>query len=376
MPVPNETIWDQPTHTRAKIELVRCYLRAWFPILGSSHKRVLYMDGFAGPGEYTDGRDGSPVEAIRAAVEHTHARVFERTKLLFQFVEQRPDRAKHLKEVLQDRFPNLPSNFTWDVECGDFESTMDAILSGVEATNASIVPTFLFVDPFGWSGVSMKTIARLLRFNRTEVLFTFMVDSVNRWLDHPNQGENFTKLFGSDAWKAIISHPTGSRSDAVLDCFVDGLHTVAQAKYVLPFAMVNNNNRTEYFLLHASNDDSLTALSAMKAAMWQVDPSGQFRFQDRHAGQTVLWGGKPDRLDVRRRLTTRFAGQTVTWNDIRRFILLDTPYLDTHFNRGGLNVLEKEGDLAVSFAPGAPDVQRRKFTYPDGLRDFLRFHFR
>jgi hypothetical protein len=38
----------------AKLKILSAYLQAWFPIVGQSHSfdRVIYIDGFAGPGRY------------------------------------------------------------------------------------------------------------------------------------------------------------------------------------------------------------------------------------------------------------------------------------------------------------------------------------
>jgi len=373
---PTTTVWDAPQHTLAKIEIVRRYLGAWFPIVARYQGRVLYVDGFAGPGEYERGRDGSPVAAIRAAVDHPQAPNFEHAELVFQFIEQQPARAEHLKQVLRDRFPEPARNVKWQVECADFEPTMNGMLASVEAAGTSIAPTFLFVDPFGWTGVSMATLARLLRHPRTEVLITFMVEHIQRFLADPAQEANFTALFGGDAWKASLDGTEGRTAEALLQCFVEGLRSVARAKYVLPFAMVSAGNRTEYYLVHASNDDKLKAVAAMKAAMWQADPTGQFRFRDRLAGQTFLWGGDVIPEDVQARLVREFSGKSVTFDEIRSFILLGTPYRDTDFNTRGLRPLEQRGGLTVETLPGASGKGRAKFTYPERLRPHLRFHFR
>ncbi len=375
MALPTGTTWDARAHTLAKIEIVQRYLGAWFPIQGSYHGRIFYMDGFAGPGEYKGGHDGSPVAALATATEHKYAHVFAQAELLFLFVEQDAKRAAHLRKVLETRFPNLPDRIKWDVECNSFEPVMDDILSSIEATKQSIAPTFLFLDPFGWSGVSMKTIGRLLSFPRTEILLTFMINSTNHWLSHPDQERNFNQLFGSDSWNVITSSHGPGRIDAVLKCFVDGLRTVGCATYVLPFGMVSQRDKTEYYLIHGSNDPTLTALAKMKGAMWKVDGSGEFRFQDRLAGQTKLWGGEPDYRDLRQLLLTKFAGKTVTWDEIRRYVLLDTRYLDTHFNRNGLSVLEKSGAVAVTVLPNLHGDKRNRYTYPTRLHPFLKFHF-
>lgn len=58
-----DTIWDIEPHTAAKHDILRRYLQAWIPILGSTHERIVYIDAFAGPGIYKGGEDGSPIVA-------------------------------------------------------------------------------------------------------------------------------------------------------------------------------------------------------------------------------------------------------------------------------------------------------------------------
>lgn len=70
--MPDETIWPLDQHTRAKHELLRRYLGAWFPILtyAGYHGRVMFLDGFAGPGIYSNGEPGSPIIALNTLVNH------------------------------------------------------------------------------------------------------------------------------------------------------------------------------------------------------------------------------------------------------------------------------------------------------------------
>ena len=70
MAVPTDTIWPIEPHTSAKHQILRKYLDAWLPILGTYNKRIIYIDGFAGPGEYVGGEPGSPIIALEAARSH------------------------------------------------------------------------------------------------------------------------------------------------------------------------------------------------------------------------------------------------------------------------------------------------------------------
>ncbi|MFN2598367.1 MAG: three-Cys-motif partner protein TcmP, partial [Pyrinomonadaceae bacterium] len=59
------------------------------------------------------------------------------------------------------------------------------MLDKIDQRNAQLAPTFIFIDPFGFSGLPFTLVRRALQKPHTEVLITFMVDSINRWLDHP-----------------------------------------------------------------------------------------------------------------------------------------------------------------------------------------------
>jgi hypothetical protein len=55
--------WKAEPHTIAKIEMLKAYLHAYFPILAQSKrgKPFLYVDGFAGPGELHELADRFPL---------------------------------------------------------------------------------------------------------------------------------------------------------------------------------------------------------------------------------------------------------------------------------------------------------------------------
>ena len=69
MAAPRKTIWQLEHHTRAKHEILKRYLQAWMVILSQGKfSEILYIDGFAGPGEYDRGEVGSPIIAGAVAI--------------------------------------------------------------------------------------------------------------------------------------------------------------------------------------------------------------------------------------------------------------------------------------------------------------------
>ena len=66
------TVWEAEPHTLAKHGILRTYLEAWAAILSNARfgTELLFVDGFAGPGEYLLGEPGSPIVALNSILNH------------------------------------------------------------------------------------------------------------------------------------------------------------------------------------------------------------------------------------------------------------------------------------------------------------------
>src|SRR5579862_5733128 len=222
--VPKDTIWAIEPHTSAKHQILRKYLDAWLLILGTYNKRVVYVDGFAGPGRYTGGEPGSPIVALEAALTHQAKLPSE---LVFLFIEKENDRADHLEGEIAKL--KLTSSFKVEVERGTFADKLGKMLDTLDSTSSQIAPTFALIDPFGFSGIPYALIQRLLSKNKCEVLVTVMVDSINRWLTHPVETirAHITETFGTD--EAVkIALGGGDRAIALKDLYQRQLQHAAR----------------------------------------------------------------------------------------------------------------------------------------------------
>jgi three-Cys-motif partner protein len=141
--------------------------------MGSWNGRVVYIDGFAGPGKYSLGEDGSPVVVLKAARDHTYPM---KAELVCVFVEDNLERCAHLKNVLGELTPPLPSRIRWEVICGRFDEHLSSTLDLIESQGKNLAPAFVFIDPFGFSHTPFKTVKRILGNRRCEVLVNFMYE--------------------------------------------------------------------------------------------------------------------------------------------------------------------------------------------------------
>ncbi len=166
MAKPMQSLWDIEPHTKAKHEILERYLDAWFPILATYNQRIIYLDGFCGPGRYKGGEDGSPIIAIKKALNH-FGRLQDR-KISFIFIDERKDRIEHLRSEIASM--PIPSNFSIFTEVSEFEKTVSQILRDLKSKNLNLAPTFAFIDPFGFKGVPFSLVKELLEQTANQLM--------------------------------------------------------------------------------------------------------------------------------------------------------------------------------------------------------------
>ena len=366
----NGSTWKIEQHTLAKHELLRRYLGAWFPILTSRghNRRVIYLDGFAGPGRYKEGKLGSPLIALNTLMNHSHFVRMYRTEFVFTFVEQDLSTFNNLTSEV-DSFRNshggIPDNITIQLFNEPFEDVAQRIIS---AAHGRLDPTFAFIDPFGWSGVPMRTIRSLLAARKCEILFNFMYESVNRFVADTRPGirHSFTELFGSE--ENAHHRAAGLRGDArkrfLHDLYLRQLRETCDFRFVRSFEMVNQRrNRTAYYLMYGSRHHR--GLQVMKDAMWALDPIAGARFTGFAGDQQMLFQPQPNFSPLRSAILAQFAGQTVRVEKIEEYVIESTDYKASHYKTQVLKPAEDEG-LIVCLSE-----RKKRGTYPLGT--ILRF---
>ena len=362
MAVPQETRWPIDEHTKAKHAILRAYLAAWFPILGSRYPRVVYVDGFCGPGRYTGGELGSPLIALEVA---TGFRDRLPAKVLFLFTDERTDRIEHLRSELAGL--SLPGTFSIDAEVGRFDQVFVPLLEDIEKSGSHLAPAFVFVDPFGFSGVPFAMVERVLRHPHCEVFITFMVNAVQRFVEHPYDQvrAEIESLFGTDEVRAAVAG-SGDRSEALRGLYQRQLRS--RARFVRSFEVRDVPGRALYHLFFASNH-SLGHLK-MKEAMWSADPSGGFRFvDDTDRTQLVLLDEDPiERLLGE--LAKHFSGRDLLSDDVLTHVADDTPFVHKHA-RTALKRLEERKLIQVA-ATKVSGEKRKNGTFPEGTRISFR----
>lgn len=360
-------VWPGDAHTFVKHTILEKYLGAWYAKLGQTHRRIVFVDGFAGPGIYEQGQRGSPLVALDAALNHKAD--LSRCQISLIFIESDEARFEILTQNLSTR--TRPSNVNVYTEHSAFEPAFSDLLAKVDGAGAVLAPAFVMIDPFGWTGFPHELIARLGRHPQSEVLVSFMYEGLNRFVGLPEQATNMDRLFGCPDWRKIADAPSAAaRRDFLVELY-RGQLGAAGFTYSHAFELADAGNRTEYFLIHGTKH--LDGLAEMKRAMWSADSSGQFRFSDwadaRRSNQLVLFGEEPQFDDLQQRI--RVWLEQRDWvdaqTDLREFVLTQTPYLDSHYKSQVLAPMAKDGVIEVTRPKG-----RRSNYWNTGTRLRLR----
>jgi three-Cys-motif partner protein len=354
---PRTTIWELEPHTSAKHEILRRYLQAWAPILSQGNfPHLVFVDGFAGPGRYSKGEEGSPIIAIKAVIEQPR-RI--KAKVDFHFIELDKRRSDHLE--IEIGALKLPPNVTTKIHGeSSFQVAFPEVWNSyARRSGRSRPPTFVFIDPFGFK-IPFSYVAEVLRSQNCEVLITFMFEEINRFLSQDLQPDNFDDLFGCRDWREAINiRSARERVKFLHDLYQGQLTHAAGADFVRSFAMRNERNTMDYFLFFATNSE--IGLRKMKEAMWRVDESGTYTFSDAtDPNQSMLFSAEPDRSILSRLIVGKFEGVETTLGEIERFVVRRTPFRETHYKKV-LQALEEADKIVPVNLPAT----RRRGTYAD-----------
>ena len=149
-----------------------CYLTAYLPKIMTVGKPVLIVDGFAGPGKFQDGSDGSPL-IICDCVYQTNRKKLRSPQPVKLWCIEKTD---SLFELLASSLDKVAFAEAFHGSFADFSDTI------ADTSNSHSV--FLYVDPFTVEGLVWEELARIysgLNFgNSIEILLNLNSQSFVR----------------------------------------------------------------------------------------------------------------------------------------------------------------------------------------------------
>lgn len=342
--------WRYTEHARAKHAIQWTYLGAWLPILGTYFSPLLLFDGFAGRGRYETGEDGSPLLFWRRSVEAVAAG--RPRQVHIRCVEANRGNYDNLRDVIRDlHHPDVTIAATH----GEFAEQATEAAARLRARPRT-PPSFWTADPYGFSGLPLTTIADLMTLSRSEVLITFMVRDMRRFLGEPNFDAPLTAFFGGNAWRRCIDHQDAEERERCLLLTYSALIRDGVARFATPFRVFEDARRqTLYYLVHLTNEP--LGMRKMKDAMVKESPDMTFwPVTMRPPHQLALdIAERPPYPSLQRHLNETYGGQTMSFEDLLNCDYPEGLWLQPEYHAAVLD-LERHEQVEV----------RRDRTTPSG----------
>jgi len=252
-----------------KSSIVEKYFWAWAKIMLSENpgKKIAYIDLFSGPGIYKDGIISTPIRVLQKIIKDKDMRDAVATV----FNDRDTQNVTSLKQYIS-QLPGIDSlRYQPQVLSYEVGSQIAELLSGID-----LVPTLLFIDPWGYKGLTLRLIGGVLKNWGCDCIFFFNYNRILPGLSHPNPliQEHMDALFGHEQAESLrsrlgIMEPAAKEAE-VIEELTKSLVEIG-GEYVLPFC----------FNLLLQTVGRPTADSSRKTPGWQnlgPDATSQWGF--------------------------------------------------------------------------------------------------
>ena len=270
-------------HSKAKLTVLRSYLRAYFDTLNGNPRREQFkldlVDGFAGGGTFRDGDEivsGTPLimleeaEAARDRINRGRAKPL-RFDCKHYFVDKKAAHTAHLRRALTDRGYQVDGGAIV-VRNSRFEDEADGIIAEIRRRQPRSGRAIFLLDQTGFSQVELELVARIFReLPAAEIILTFAADAlVNHLSMTPALIKSATPLELTEAQiHELIEYRDRDGGRALIQRVLrPHIRSVAGSTYDTPFFIRPRHSRRALWFLHLSRHP--TARDVMIQRHWDV----------------------------------------------------------------------------------------------------------
>lgn len=280
-------------HTKVKHLILEDYIKDWVVTICSNNRlntgTLTIIDGFCGGGIYKDDSnikwEGSPFRLIRSVENGLREVKEKRSKpnfnldIKFIFIDSEKEHIESLKQSVANS-DLAPFINKCEFIVGEFSEKLDFCLSEITTRKGN---SFFFIDPFGYTQFKMNDIRKIMILPKTEILLTFMLDFIRRFLssrkeslasfDNNLEANDYFNLANIDSIDSIWEQ--AYLREETLRLF----RNKTNVKYLYTFGMLPNKTLVKYYLIHFAN--KITAQKVIKDTLWvhnSIDHSCMFEY--------------------------------------------------------------------------------------------------
>ena len=360
------SFFDKPTEqSKIKSRIVEKYFRAWAKVIIPSaqkySKKIAYIDLYSGPGRYDDGTKSTPILILEQAAQDTNMQ----SMLVTMFNDKKSKNIHSLKNAIA-LIKNI-SNLKYKPKIMNTEVGEKII---EEFERIKLIPSLLFVDPWGYKGLSCRLFKSVLKNWGCDCIFFFNYNRINPGISNPSVTNHMNDLFGEDnankLRRVIKSLKSSDREKIILDYIVQALKDIG-GEYVIPFRFMNERGtRTSHYLIFVSKD--IRGHNIMKDIMAKEsykDKQGvpTFEYNSYLLKQPCFEDFEINQInELTNLLLVEFANKTLKMKEIFDQHNIGKVYIKNNYKEA-LKLLESKGLIITD----PPAENRKKDTFGDNV---------
>jgi three-Cys-motif partner protein len=338
---------ERQDQSEVKARIVSKYFAAWanviLPSVIKHNGRLAYIDLYAGPGRYKDGAASTPIMVLEKAISDE--------KLSRYLVALFNDVDSQNTSTLQSEIDKLPGierlAHRPTVSCNAVNEDAERYFSETQ-----LVPSFTFIDPWGYKGLSLKIVNGVIKDWGCDCVFFFNYNRINAGISNDAVEKHMAALFGSKRARELRERVEGAsptmRESMILEEMTQAIKEMG-GTYVLPFRFKSPSGRPTHHLIFVSKN--FRGYAIMKEIMTKESSTEDqgvpsFTYSPADASMPLLFSLQQPLSALRASLLETFAGQELTTVQIYEQHSVDRPFIMKNYKEV-LRQMEEDGIIQV-----------------------------
>ncbi|WP_316186163.1 MULTISPECIES: three-Cys-motif partner protein TcmP [unclassified Bradyrhizobium] len=360
----NDPFFDeQLDQSDTKARIIQKYFYAWAKVITPTAKqmsnKIGYFDLYAGPGRYKDGSASTPLLVLQHAIDDPDMR----SMLVTIFNDADANHSASLQSEIRALHGIETLKYKPQVLCDEVGEDAEKFFA-----QTKLIPSFTFVDPWGYKGLSLKIVNGVIKDWGCDCVFFFNYGRINAGLTNPKVRSHMDALFGKERVENLqieLKDKTPEQRERII------LEELSQAikemggKFVLPFRF-RRGNRTSHSLIFVSKHfKGYEIMKSIMASESSTEDQGvaSLTYSPADASTPLLFSLTQPFDKLVKDLTETFRGETLTMREIYEQHSVDTPYVDKNY-KDALKLLETAGKIKAD----PPAAMRKKNTFANHVK--------
>lgn len=318
------TLYD---HSAAKVRLLKEYMSAYLGILANADwiKEVYLYDLFCGPGIYENNGEGSPIvflKKITKAHEFVAGPRKKPTNFNCLFNDKDIQKIARLKQNLANQNLDISKYGKIEYRTDDYKIVLNDVKEEINSFKNE--RGFVFIDPYGYSEVSLNDINALTSTRKTEVLLFMPTHHMYRFKDNGTPECLIRFMEDLDIYDKI----RGVKGLEFIEIVMDGFQRkLGDTVFVDSFVIKRDLN--QFFCLFFFTPNMLGYLKMLEAK-WKIDKEEGRGWQGVQENNLFSQSSQTANIEKLRKLVITYLKEgPKTSGELFEFIIRNR-YLPTH----------------------------------------------